>query len=253
MLSALLMLYAGMGVLTVWAILPDPDICSPEWAIYWKLQSWCSSWYTANGRRLSAGVLLPTGIPGDLMHSRTSRFLISETRKADLPSTGDVSKDDGALFVSMIDELANVVTNTDHPVLDVGAPFVADHAAGSPHRPLKTLDYVPFEDGSKGAHQPSFDGLDAVSSHYNQTDGSNGSNEFGFIPGVDGSTPESIARIARKYSQVDVVDGLLNKAPSEFQDVSSIPLSGCPVKGSRLQWVKQRRIFVTWGVDWSTL
>ncbi|GMH03503.1 hypothetical protein Nepgr_005342 [Nepenthes gracilis] len=150
-------------------------------------------------------------------------------------SVGDVSEDDGALSGSMNDELANVVTNSDHPVLDVGAPFVADHVAGSPHRPLTTLDYVPIEDGSMGALQASIAGLVAVSNHHNQIDGSNGvaiSDEFGLIPGVDDSTLESIARITRKYSLVDVVDGLLIKAPSKFQDVSSIPLSGCPVEGS---------------------
>ncbi|GMH19210.1 hypothetical protein Nepgr_021051 [Nepenthes gracilis] len=110
-----------------------------------------------------------------------------------LANAGDVPVDDGALSGSMNDEPANVVTNTDHPVLDVGAPFVADHAAGSPHRPLTST------------------GVDGVAI----------SDEFGLIPGVDGSTPESIARIARKYSLVDVVDGLLNKAPSD-----------CPIKGS---------------------
>ncbi|GMH15581.1 hypothetical protein Nepgr_017422 [Nepenthes gracilis] len=49
---------------------------------------------------------------------------------------------------------------------------------------------------------------------------------------VDGSTPESIGRIARKYSLVDVVDGLSNKVPLVYQDVRSIPLSGCPIKSS---------------------
>ncbi|GMH11682.1 hypothetical protein Nepgr_013523 [Nepenthes gracilis] len=107
----------------------------------------------------------------------------------DTVPAGDVSEDDGALSGSMNDELAYVVTNTDHPVLDVGAPSVADHVASYPHQPLITLDYVPIEDGSMGAHQPSIAGLDAVSSQINQ-------------------------------------------APSEFQHVSSISLSGCPVKGS---------------------
>ncbi|GMH18603.1 hypothetical protein Nepgr_020444 [Nepenthes gracilis] len=108
----------------------------------------------------------------------------------------------------MNDEHANVVTTTDHPVLDVGAPCVADHVAGSLHRPLTTLDTVPIEDKSKGAHQPSmFVGLDSVSNpcHHNQIDGSSGdaiSDEFGLIPGVDGSTPESIARIARKAAKL---------------------------------------------------
>ncbi|GMH18567.1 hypothetical protein Nepgr_020408 [Nepenthes gracilis] len=102
----------------------------------------------------------------------------------------------------MKDEPAIGVSNAVHSVLDVGAPFLADHAAGSPHRPLIST------------------GVDGVAI----------SDEFGPIPGVDGSTPESIARIARKYSLVDVVDGLLNKAPFEFQEVRS--LSGCPVKRS---------------------
>ncbi|GMH06149.1 hypothetical protein Nepgr_007989 [Nepenthes gracilis] len=119
-------------------------------------------------------------------------------------SAGDVPEEDGALFGSMKDEPAIVVTNAVHS-LDVGAPFVADHAAGSPHRPL-------INTGVDG---------DAIS------------DELGLNPGVDGSTPESIARIARKYSLANVVDGLLNKAPFEFQEVRSISLSGCPVKGSK--------------------
>ncbi|GMH21238.1 hypothetical protein Nepgr_023080 [Nepenthes gracilis] len=48
----------------------------------------------------------------------------------------DGPEEDGAPSGSMIDGPAIVVTNADHSVLDVGAPFVADHAAGSPHRPL---------------------------------------------------------------------------------------------------------------------
>ncbi|GMH22889.1 hypothetical protein Nepgr_024732 [Nepenthes gracilis] len=119
-------------------------------------------------------------------------------------SAGDVPEEDGALSGSMKDKPAIVVTNADHSVLDVGAPFVADHAADSPHRPL-------ISTGVDG---------DAIS------------DELGLNPGVDGSTQESIARIARKYSLVDVVDGLLNKAPFEFHEVRPIPLSGCPVKGS---------------------
>ncbi|GMH14006.1 hypothetical protein Nepgr_015847 [Nepenthes gracilis] len=47
-------------------------------------------------------------------------------------------------------------------------------------------------------------------------------------------TPESIARITRKYSLVEGVEGSLIKAPSEFPDVSSSPLSGCPVEGSEV-------------------
>ncbi|GMH02066.1 hypothetical protein Nepgr_003905 [Nepenthes gracilis] len=50
MLSTLLMMYTGMGVLTVWAIFPRLRYALPGWAICWKLQSWCSSWYAANGR-----------------------------------------------------------------------------------------------------------------------------------------------------------------------------------------------------------
>ncbi|GMH26500.1 hypothetical protein Nepgr_028343 [Nepenthes gracilis] len=119
-------------------------------------------------------------------------------------SAGYAPEEDGAPSGSMKDEPAIGVTNTVHSVLDVGAPFVAEHSAGSPHRPLIST------------------GVDGVAI----------SDELGPIPGVDGSTPESIARIARKYSLVDVVDGLLNKAPFDFQEVRSIPLSGCPVKGS---------------------
>ncbi|GMH17747.1 hypothetical protein Nepgr_019588 [Nepenthes gracilis] len=137
----------------------------------------------------------------------------------------------GAHSGSINDELANVATNIDHPVLDVGAQFVDVHAAGSPHRPLTTLDYAPIEAGSMGTLQVSTARLVAVSNHQYQVDGSNGvaiSDEFGPIPRVDDSTPESIARITLKYSLVDVVDGLLSKAPSDFHDVSSSPLSGCP-------------------------
>ncbi|GMH25876.1 hypothetical protein Nepgr_027719 [Nepenthes gracilis] len=65
-----------------------------------------------------------------------------------------------------------------------------------------------------------------------EVDGDAISDELGLNPGVDGSTPESIARIASKYSLEDVVDGLLNKAPFELQEVRSIPLSGCPGNGS---------------------
>ncbi|GMH18604.1 hypothetical protein Nepgr_020445 [Nepenthes gracilis] len=123
------------------------------------------------------------------------------------------------------------------PRVGCGCSVCGDHVAGSLHRPLTTPDTVPIEDKSKGASPSMFVGLDSVSNpcHHNQIDGSSGdaiSDEFGLILGVDGSTPESIARIARKYSLVDVVDGLLYKAPSDFQDVNSIPLSGCSVEGS---------------------
>ncbi|GMH12899.1 hypothetical protein Nepgr_014740 [Nepenthes gracilis] len=114
-------------------------------------------------------------------------------------SAGNVPEDDGALSGPTIDEPDNAVSNTDHSVV-VGAQFVIDQAAGSPHRP-----------GVVGV---------AIS------------DECGLIPEVDGATPESIARIAHKYSLAEVVDGLLNKAPFELQDVRPIPLSGCPVKGS---------------------
>ncbi|GMH22101.1 hypothetical protein Nepgr_023944 [Nepenthes gracilis] len=118
-------------------------------------------------------------------------------------SAGYTPEEDGAPSGSVKDVTAIGDTNAVHSVLDVGAPCVADHAADSPHRPL-------ISTGVDG---------DAISV------------ELGLIPGVDGYTPESIARITRKYSLVDVVEGLLNKAPIEFQEVESIPLSGCPVKG----------------------
>ncbi|GMH19854.1 hypothetical protein Nepgr_021695 [Nepenthes gracilis] len=140
----------------------------------------------------------------------------------------------GAHSGSMNDEFADVATNIDHPVLDVGSQVVDDHAAGSPHRPLTTLECVPIEAGSMGAIQAFTVGLVAVSNQQHQVDGSNGvaiSDEFGPIPRVDDSSPESIARITRKYSLVDIVDGLLIKAPSDFHAVSSSPLSGCPVVG----------------------
>ncbi|GMH09749.1 hypothetical protein Nepgr_011590 [Nepenthes gracilis] len=136
-------------------------------------------------------------------------------------SVGDGSEDDGVLSGSMNDEHANVVTTTDLPVLDVGAPCVADHVAGSLHRPQTTLETVPIEDESKGAHQPSmFAGLNSISNpcHHNQIDGSSGeaiSDEFGLIPGVDVSTPESIARIARKSrcEACDLGHGIVHARP----------------------------------------
>ncbi|GMH21142.1 hypothetical protein Nepgr_022984 [Nepenthes gracilis] len=45
-------------------------------------------------------------------------------------------------------------------------------------------------------------------------------------------TPESIARITRMYSSVDVVEESLITAPAEFPAVISSPVSGCPVEGS---------------------
>ncbi|GMH31699.1 hypothetical protein Nepgr_033543 [Nepenthes gracilis] len=107
----------------------------------------------------------------------------------------DGSQDDGVLFGSMNDEHAN---------------------------PLKQPRIHPFEDESKGAITFYVLRVEFVLNprHHNQIDGSSGeaiSDEFGLIPGVDVSTPESIVRIARKYSPVDVVDGLLNKAPSTFK------------------------------------
>ncbi|GMH16881.1 hypothetical protein Nepgr_018722 [Nepenthes gracilis] len=81
-------------------------------------------------------------------------------------SVGDVYENDEAHSGSMNDKLANVVTNTDHPELYEGAQYVADHATGS--------------------------------------NGVANSEEFGPIPGVDDSTPESI---------------------------TLSPLPGCPVEG----------------------
>ncbi|GMH21115.1 hypothetical protein Nepgr_022957 [Nepenthes gracilis] len=108
-------------------------------------------------------------------------------------SVGDVYEIDVAHSGSMNDKLGNVVTNNDHPELDEGAQYVADHAAGSI--------------------------------------GVANSEEFGPIPRVDDSTPESISRITRKYSLAEVVEGSLIKAPSEFPDANSSPLPGCPVEG----------------------
>ncbi|GMH21234.1 hypothetical protein Nepgr_023076 [Nepenthes gracilis] len=105
---------------------------------------------------------------------------------------GDVYEIDEAHSGSMSVKFANVNTNSEHPELDEGAQNVADHAAGS--------------------------------------NGVANSVEFGPIPGVDDSTPESITRITRKYSLVKSVDVSLIKAPSEFPDVSSCPLPGCPVE-----------------------
>ncbi|GMH03434.1 hypothetical protein Nepgr_005273 [Nepenthes gracilis] len=65
-------------------------------------------------------------------------------------SVGDVSEDDGVPSGSMNDEHANVVITTDHPVLDVVAPCVGEHVAGSLPRPLTTLEGAPIEDDSRG-------------------------------------------------------------------------------------------------------
>ncbi|GMH22102.1 hypothetical protein Nepgr_023945 [Nepenthes gracilis] len=125
-------------------------------------------------------------------------------------SAGYTPVEVGAPSGSMKDVTAIGDTNAVHSVLDVGAPYVADHATDSPHRPLISTG----------------------------VDGDATSVEIGLIPGVDGSTPESIARITLKYSLVDAVEGLLNKDPIEFQEVDSIPLSGCPVKGSEASGVE---------------
>ncbi|GMH31876.1 hypothetical protein Nepgr_033720 [Nepenthes gracilis] len=114
----------------------------------------------------------------------------------------------GSLWIHVVTTTGE--TNAVRSVLDVGAPNVADLAADSPHRPLISSGVV----------------------------GVANSVESGLIPGVDGSTPESIARITRKYSLVDAVEGLLNKDPIEFQEVDSIPLSGCPSKGLEASGLK---------------
>ncbi|GMH21150.1 hypothetical protein Nepgr_022992 [Nepenthes gracilis] len=57
-------------------------------------------------------------------------------------SAGDVPEGDGALLGSMKDESAYVVTNSDHSILDVGAPCVDDHDVGSPH-----CDLAPGNEG----------------------------------------------------------------------------------------------------------
>ncbi|GMH14522.1 hypothetical protein Nepgr_016363 [Nepenthes gracilis] len=125
-------------------------------------------------------------------------------------AAGSTPDEVGAPSGSTIVVTAPGDTNAVQSVLVVGAPFVADLAAESPHRP-------PISTG---------------------VDGGANSVESGLISGVNGSTPESIARITRKYSLVDAVEGLLNKHPIEFQEVGSIPLSGCPVKGSEASGVE---------------
>ncbi|GMH27881.1 hypothetical protein Nepgr_029724 [Nepenthes gracilis] len=155
--------------------------------------------------------------------------LREEAMVATDPTFGDVSEDDGVLSGSLNDEHANVVTTTDHHVLDVGAPCVADHIVGSLHRPLTTLETVPIEDESKGAHQPSmFAGLDSVSNpcHHYQIDGSSGeaiSDEFGLIPGVDGSTPESIVF----YNALIFISPCCSKAARVSEGPSSGNVAAC--------------------------
>ncbi|GMH21105.1 hypothetical protein Nepgr_022947 [Nepenthes gracilis] len=105
---------------------------------------------------------------------------------------GDVYENDEAHSGSMSDKFANVDTNSKHPELDEGDQNVADHAA--------------------------------------ESNGVANSMVIGPIPGVDDSTPESIARITRKYSLAEAVDVSLIKAPSEFPDDCSCPLPGCPAK-----------------------
>ncbi|GMH22931.1 hypothetical protein Nepgr_024774 [Nepenthes gracilis] len=89
--------------------------------------------------------------------------------------------------------IANVDSNSELPELDEDTQNVADHAGGS------------------------FGVANSV--------------VIGPILGVDDSTPESIARITRKYSLAEVVDVSLIKAPSEFPVDSSCSLPGCPVEG----------------------
>ncbi|GMH21156.1 hypothetical protein Nepgr_022998 [Nepenthes gracilis] len=89
--------------------------------------------------------------------------------------------------------IANVDTNSELPVLNEDTQNVADHAGRS------------------------FGVANSV--------------VIGPIPGVDDSTPESIARITRKYSLAEVGDVSLIKAPSEFPEDSLCSLSGCPVEG----------------------
>ncbi|GMH22894.1 hypothetical protein Nepgr_024737 [Nepenthes gracilis] len=108
-------------------------------------------------------------------------------------SVGDVYAKDKDLSGFVKDKLAIVATNTEHPEVDDGAQYVADHAAGP--------------------------------------NGVANSVEFGPIPGIDDSTPESIKRITCKYSLAEVVDDSLIKVPSEFPDVCPSPLPGCSVEG----------------------
>ncbi|GMH02131.1 hypothetical protein Nepgr_003970 [Nepenthes gracilis] len=53
-----------------------------------------------------------------------------------------VPEDDGAISGSMKDESAYVVSNSDHSILDVGAPCMDDHDAGPPH-----CDLAPGNEG----------------------------------------------------------------------------------------------------------
>ncbi|GMH26472.1 hypothetical protein Nepgr_028315 [Nepenthes gracilis] len=70
-----------------------------------------------------------------------------------------------------------------------------------------------------------------VADHAGRSFGVANSVVIGPIPGVDDSTPESIARITRKYSLAEVEDVSLIKAPSEFPVDSLCSLPGCPVEG----------------------
>ncbi|GMH29498.1 hypothetical protein Nepgr_031341 [Nepenthes gracilis] len=89
--------------------------------------------------------------------SRRNRKSVSKDAKAAYAACSTVSswgcfEDDGVPSGSMNDEHANVVITTDHPVLDVVAPCVGEHVAGSLPRPLTTLEAAPIEDDSRGAH-----------------------------------------------------------------------------------------------------
>ncbi|GMH30450.1 hypothetical protein Nepgr_032293 [Nepenthes gracilis] len=97
-------------------------------------------------------------------------------------SAGFTPEEVGAPSGSMLVVTATGDTNAVQSVLDVEAPYVADLAADSPHRPLIST------------------GVDGVAN----------SVESGLIPGD----------------------------PIEFQEVDSIPLSGCPVKGSEASRVE---------------
>ncbi|GMH29083.1 hypothetical protein Nepgr_030926 [Nepenthes gracilis] len=172
-------------------------ICSHSMDVIWSMMLHCNG-----SPQLSCG-LCSTGCAAALVESKevlvdyaSPDVGISVKRVDSSPVCGGIALDDGDLN-----------QKTCSPAIVLGMflrRMGLSLSRGSPHRPL-------ISTGVDG---------DAISV------------ELGLNPGVDGSTSESIAWIARKYSLVDVVDGLLNKAPFEFQEVRSIPLSGCPVKGS---------------------
>ncbi|GMH31914.1 hypothetical protein Nepgr_033758 [Nepenthes gracilis] len=141
------------------------------------------------GNAMEDGVLnQQTWSPATIVNARglaskmPTQIIVSDPSQAPCDvhsaSAGFTPEEVGAPSGSMLVVTATGETNAVRSVLDVGAPNVAVLAADSPHRPLISSGVAELQI----------------------------QRESGLIPGVDGSTPESIARITRKYSLVDAVE-----------------------------------------------